>query len=77
MQLRPSRASLRNGWSSYEKEKRLVELQRIQQRTMYDLEMIKEVGTAKESKIIRAISASGILENLPHAFWIIFRRISC
>lgn len=31
----------------YEKENRLVELQRIQQRTMYDLEMLKEVGTCK------------------------------
>jgi len=31
----------------FEKENRLVELQRIQQRTMYDLEMLKEVGTCK------------------------------
>lgn len=31
----------------YEKEKRYVELHRIQQRTMYDLEMIKEVGFCK------------------------------
>lgn len=31
----------------YENEKRLLELERIQQRTMYDLEMIKEVGTCK------------------------------
>lgn len=31
----------------YEKEKRLLELERIQQRTLYDLEMIKEVGTCK------------------------------
>lgn len=31
----------------YEKENRLLELERIQQRTMYDLEMLKEVGTCK------------------------------
>jgi len=31
----------------FEKENRLVELQRIHQRTMYDLEMLKEVGTCK------------------------------
>ncbi len=31
----------------YENEKRLLELERIQQRTMYDLEMLKEVGTCK------------------------------
>lgn len=31
----------------YEKEKQLLELERIQQRTMYDLEMIREVGTCK------------------------------
>lgn len=31
----------------YEAEKKLLELERIQQRTRYDLEMIKEVGTCK------------------------------
>ena len=31
----------------FEKENRLIELQRIQERTMYDLEMIKEVGFCK------------------------------
>lgn len=31
----------------YEKEKRYIERQRIQERTMYDLEMLKEVGTCK------------------------------
>jgi len=31
----------------FEKEKMLLEFQRIQQRTMYDLEMLKEVGTCK------------------------------
>jgi len=31
----------------YEKEKRYVEMQRIQQRTKYDLEMIKEIGFCK------------------------------
>ena len=28
----------------YKREKRLLEAQRIEQRTMYDLEMLKEVG---------------------------------
>lgn len=31
----------------YEKEKRYIELQRIKERTMHDLEMIKEIGTCK------------------------------
>ncbi|MBA3721068.1 MAG: excinuclease ABC subunit UvrB [Parachlamydiaceae bacterium] len=31
----------------YEREKKLLELERIQQRTMYDLEMLREVGTCK------------------------------
>lgn len=31
----------------YENEKKLLELERIQQRTMYDLEMLREVGTCK------------------------------
>lgn len=31
----------------YEKEKRLLEKERIEQRTMYDLEMIREIGTCK------------------------------
>ncbi len=31
----------------YEKEKRYIELQRIQQRTLYDLEMLREVGFCK------------------------------
>lgn len=41
------RAELAGRMEFYEKEKRYVELQRIQQRTMYDLEMIKEVGFCK------------------------------
>lgn len=31
----------------YEKERRFIELQRIQERTMHDLEMIREVGSCK------------------------------
>jgi excinuclease ABC subunit B len=31
----------------FEKEKKYLELERIQQRTMYDLEMLREVGTCK------------------------------
>ena len=41
------KAELKDRMEYYEKENRLVELQRIQQRTMYDLEMIKEVGFCK------------------------------
>lgn len=41
------KAELQERMAFFEKENRLVELQRIQQRTMYDLEMIKEVGTCK------------------------------
>ena len=41
------RAELEERKQFYEKEKKLLELERIQQRTMYDLEMLKEVGTCK------------------------------
>lgn len=41
------RAELKERMAFFEKENQLVELQRIQQRTMYDLEMLKEVGTCK------------------------------
>lgn len=38
---------LKGRMEHFEKENRLIELQRIQERTMYDLEMIKEVGFCK------------------------------
>lgn len=41
------RAELKDQMAFFEKENKLIELQRIQQRTNYDLEMIKEVGTCK------------------------------
>lgn len=41
------RLELQERMDYYEREKRYVELQRIQQRTRYDLEMIKEVGFCK------------------------------
>lgn len=45
--LQTIRAELEERKLFYEKEKKLLELERIQQRTMYDLEMLKEVGTCK------------------------------
>lgn len=41
------KAELHERMDYYDKEKRYLELQRIQQRTQYDLEMLKEVGTCK------------------------------
>jgi excinuclease ABC subunit B len=41
------KAELKGRMEHYEQEKQYIELQRIQQRTQYDLEMIKEVGTCK------------------------------
>lgn len=41
------KAELQERMAFYEAEKKYIELQRIQQRTMYDLEMIKEVGFCK------------------------------
>lgn len=41
------RAELEERKKFYEEEKKLLELERIQQRTMYDLEMLREVGTCK------------------------------
>lgn len=41
------KAELKERMEFFEKEKRYIELQRIQERTMHDLEMIREVGTCK------------------------------
>lgn len=41
------RAELEERKGFFEKENKLIELQRIQERTMHDIEMIKEVGTCK------------------------------
>lgn len=41
------RAELEERKEFYEKQKMYLELERIQQRTMYDLEMLREVGTCK------------------------------
>jgi excinuclease ABC subunit B len=41
------RAELEERKRFYESEKKYLELERIQQRTMYDLEMLREVGTCK------------------------------
>jgi excinuclease ABC subunit B len=41
------KGELKERMAFYEKEKRYIELQRIQERTHYDLEMIKEVGFCK------------------------------
>lgn len=41
------KAELQERMKFFEAENKLIELQRIQQRTMYDLEMIKEVGFCK------------------------------
>jgi excinuclease ABC subunit B len=45
--LQTIRAELEERKLLFEKEKKLLELERIQQRTMYDLEMLREVGTCK------------------------------
>lgn len=41
------KAELQERMAYYEREKKYIELQRIQQRTMHDLEMIKEIGFCK------------------------------
>lgn len=41
------KAELKERMEYFEKEHRLIELQRIQERTMHDLEMIKEIGFCK------------------------------
>lgn len=45
--LQTIRAELDERKGFYENEKKYLELERIQQRTMYDLEMLREVGTCK------------------------------
>ena len=47
MRLRPLEPNFKNVCHFYENEKKFLELERIQQRTMYDLEMLREVGTCK------------------------------
>ncbi len=41
------KVELKERMAYFEKENKLLELQRIQERTMHDLEMLKEVGTCK------------------------------
>ena len=41
------KAELKDRQQHFENEKKLLELERIQQRTLYDLEMLREVGTCK------------------------------
>lgn len=41
------KAELTDRHAFFEREKRYIEMQRIQERTMYDLEMIKEIGFCK------------------------------
>lgn len=41
------KSELKDRMQFFEKEHKLIELQRIQERTMYDIEMIKEVGFCK------------------------------
>lgn len=45
--LQTIRAELDERKEFFDKEKKLIESERIQQRTMYDLEMLREVGTCK------------------------------
>ncbi len=45
--IRTIREELKERMEFFEKENKLIELQRIQERTMYDLEMLKEVGVCK------------------------------
>ena len=45
--IRTIKAELKERMEFFEKNNQLIELQRIQQRTLYDLEMLKEVGTCK------------------------------
>jgi excinuclease ABC subunit B len=47
MAMESIKAELKERMEVFEKENKLVELQRIQQRTNYDLEMIKEIGFCK------------------------------
>ena len=50
--LQTIRAELEERKLFYEKERRLLELERIQQRTMYDLEMLREVGCAFQESLL-------------------------
>jgi len=53
---------------------KLVEAQRLEQRTRFDLEMMREVGYCAGSRTIRAISPDGPPGRARPACWIIFRR---
>ena len=60
-----------------EKQGKLVEAQRVWQRTMFDLEMIKKSATATASRTIRAISPAGCRESLRRRCSTICRRMRC
>jgi len=70
-------------WHAHlEKEGKLIEAQRLYQRTMFDLEMIREIGYCMESRIIRAIPSAvypgeappTLLDYLPHDHNDFYRR---
>ena len=48
-------------------QNKLVEAQRLEERTKFDLEMIKEIDIVQELKIIQDIYLAEILEKLLHA----------
>ena len=68
------RAELEWWHKELEKQGKPIEAQRLYQRTMFDLEMIKEIGlTATGSRTIRAISRAACRERHRRRCWIIFR----
>ncbi len=60
-----------------ETQGRMVESQRVHQRTRFDLEMIKSMGTATGSRTTRGTSAGGCRASRRRRCWIIFRGIFC
>jgi len=56
---------------------KLLEAQRLEARTNYDIEMLQRWGTAPGWKITPGISSGGHREAHPGLCWIIFPMTSC
>lgn len=69
------KAELRERLDYYYQEQRLVEAQRLEQRTRFDLEMLNELGFAKASKTTRVIYQVNNLVNRRPLCWIICHRM--
>ena len=66
------KAEMEEQVAMFEQSNKLIEAQRIYQRTNYDMDMLSEVGFARASKTIHDIWRDARQANAPTPSWIIF-----